>query len=153
MTLSEYKKAIITKLSSHSDTPQIDAELLLMHVLKKTRVQLLMALNDSIDELALKNSELLVSRRCRGEPIAYLLGHQPFWKMDLIVTKDTLIPRPETECLIEWVLKHFSKHNNLDIVDLGTGTGAIAIALALEKPNWKFDATDLSSNALSIAMK
>lgn len=151
MTLSEYKKMIIQKLSPFSDTPQVDAELLLMHVLKKTRAQLLMAHNDSIDETTITHTDLLVSRRCQGEPIAYLLGHQPFWTMDLMVTKDTLIPRPETECLIEWVLENFSEAPNLSIADLGTGTGAIAIALALEKPHWNIDATDLSPQALSIA--
>ena len=153
VTISDLRKKIVSRLLTYSDSPQIDAELILMYVLHKTRAQLLMVLNDPIDEKTLKNSDNLVSRRCQGEPIAYLTGHQPFWTMDLIVTKDTLIPRPETECLIEWVLKHFSVENNLTVADLGTGTGAIAIALALEKPRWEMDATDLSSDALTIAKK
>lgn len=152
-TIAFIRKTLTTQLSTYSDSPALDAELLLMHVLEKTRAQLLIALNDTIDKTTLTNINLLVARRCQGEPIAYLLGHQPFWTMDLIVTKDTLIPRPETECLIEWVLENFSDALNLTVVDLGTGTGAIALSLALEKPHWKIDATDLSSNALLIATK
>ena len=151
MRVDALRKKLCEQLFLHSDSPQLDADLILMHVLKKSRAQLLISLNDSIDENSLKNIDDLISRRCHGEPIAYLLGHQPFWTLDLIVTTDTLIPRPETECLIEWALENFSGKNNLDVADLGTGTGAIAIALATEKPNWIIDATDFSSHALMIA--
>ena len=151
MQIVHYRNLIVQQLSSHSDSPQSDAELLLMHALKKTRTQLLISLDDKLSsENELQLNKLIV-RRINGEPIAYILEYQPFWTMDLIVTPDTLIPRADTECLIEWILENFSGKHNLQIADLGTGTGAIAIALALEKPDWEIDATDFSSKALLIA--
>ena len=150
MLLKDYRQLLIQALSSHSDSAQIDVDLLLMHGLKKSRTELLLYLNDVITEKDQSELNIVVARRRQGEPIAYILGHQPFWTMDLIVTPDTLIPRPETECLIDYVLAH-SKNKALKIADLGTGTGAIAIALALEKPDWEIDATDMSEKALSIA--
>ncbi len=150
MNLTNLRKKIILQLTSHSDTPQLDADLLLMHVLQKTRTQLLM--DESIVEARfIASLDQLITRRINGEPIAYILGSQPFWTMDLIVTPDVLIPRAETECLIEWVLKQLFDANNYQVADLGTGSGAIAIALALEKPHWQIDATDQSAKALLIA--
>ena len=108
MKLPDYKKSIIKKLFSVSDSAQLDAELLLMHVLKFSRAELLLHSEKILTEKNQKQMDTLVARRMTGEPIAYLLGHQPFWTMDLLVTHDTLIPRPETECLVEWILHHFS---------------------------------------------
>src|SRR3990167_2701529 len=131
---------------------RLDAELLLTHVLNISRTQLLISFDKELSsesEIILNN---LTKRRMNGEPIAYILGHQPFWTMDLVVTPDTLIPRPETECLIDYIIQ-YSHSDALHVADLGTGSGAIAIALALEKPNWKIDATDKSLHALKIAKK
>lgn len=86
----------------------------------------------------------------RSEPLAYLLGKETFWKMELIVTRDTLVPRAETECMVKWVLTHCTQ-DKIHLADLGTGTGAIAIALATEKPQWRVDATDISEKALDVA--
>lgn len=151
MNILNYRKIIAKKLSPISDSPQLDTDLILMHALKKSRTELLMNLDDEIIETQF--IALQIERRTKGEPMAYLLGHQPFWTMDLIVTSDTLIPRPETECLVEWILKNFKDKENIIAADLGTGTGAIALALALENKNWKIDATDESFEALAIAKK
>lgn len=153
MNILDYRKIITKKLSLISDSPQLDSELLFMHALNKSRAELLMRSNELLSEENITAIDDLIKRRLKGEPIAYLLGTQPFWTMDLIVSHDTLIPRPETECLVEWILHHFAKEDSLQIADLGTGTGAIAIALGLEKKNWHIDATDQSQEALAIAKK
>lgn len=150
-TLSHYKKSLIEKLSTHSDTPDFDADILFMHVLQKTRTQLLLDKETELTPAEIAALDAVSARRNLGEPIAYIVGHQPFWTMDLTVTRDTLIPRPETECLIEWVINTFKNSDNLSAVDLGTGTGAIAIALALEKKSWHITATDQSPAALTVA--
>jgi release factor glutamine methyltransferase len=153
MKIIEHKKSFIKKLFSVSDSPQLDSELLLMHVLKLSRTELHIRSHDELSNEALKKLNHFISRRINGEPIAYLLGSQSFWTMDLIVTTDTLIPRPETECLVEWVLKNVNQNDDIIAADLGTGTGAIAIAIASENKNWKIDATDESFEALAVAKK
>ena len=150
MNITQLKRNIIQQLTPVSDSPALDAELILMHALNKTRAQLFASLND-IPETSVIDA--LVKRRCQKEPIAYIIGHQPFWTMDLIVTQDTLIPRPETECLVDWILSAFVDDENYCAADLGTGSGAIGLSLALEKPEWKIDATDESYEALAIAKK
>lgn len=85
-----------------------------------------------------------------GEPLAYVTGSQPFWTLDLKVTKDTLVPRPDTEILVETVL-HLDLPQDARIVDLGTGTGAIALSLASERPNWEVTATDIYEPTLEVA--
>lgn len=153
MNLSEYRKHITKQLSAKTTTPQMDADLLLMHAMKKTRAQLFANLHAALSKDELQKINALVKRRLAGEPVAYLLGSQPFWTLDLIVTTDTLIPRPETECLVEWVLQHVPDHDDFHAADLGTGTGAIAIALGSEKKLWEIDAVDQSAEALAIARK
>lgn len=136
-----------------STTPRLDAELLLAHALNLSRVDL-----HRLSEKKLASSEIdlfqtLLQRRQRGEPIAYILGTQPFWQLDLKVTPDVLIPRPETELIIEIMLRTFSATQPLKIIDLGTGSGAIALALAAECPLWQIMATDVSAPALAIAQE
>lgn len=91
-----------------------------------------------------------LARIAAGEPLAYITGSQPFWTLDLKVTPDTLVPRPDTEVLVETVLS-LSLQSNAVVVDLGTGTGAIALALASERPNWKITATDIYPPTLAVA--
>jgi len=153
MKLSEYRKHITQQLSTQTTTPQLDADLLLMHALKKSRTQLYCILNETISTTHQQQCNELIKQRLKGKPVAYLVGSQSFWTMDLTVTEDTLIPRPETECLVEWILHHAPDYENFLAADLGTGTGAIAITLALEKKSWKIDATDQSPEALVIAKR
>ena len=134
----------------HSDSPRLDAEILLAHCLKKPRSHLLAWPDKVLQSAQLKQFRQLLQRRIDGQPISYLIGTREFWSIDLSVTPEVLIPRPETELLVETALAKLPS-SSLQVADLGTGSGAIAIALAKERPNWQIIATDQSEAALSIA--
>jgi release factor glutamine methyltransferase len=131
-------------------THPLDAELLLAHVLGKTRT-FLKAHPEQIPapEQAQRFSELL-ERRVAGEPIAYIIGSRDFWTLTLAVNPSVLVPRPETELLVERALA-VGPEGSAAIADLGTGSGAIALALASERPQWKVTAVDISAPALNTA--
>lgn len=112
-----------------SDSPRLDAELLLAHVLGKSRSYLFTWPQKELSEPEIECFSALLARRQRGEPVAYLLGEQGFWTLDLQVSSDTLIPRPDTERLVEVALE-LGPLQPAQVLDLGTGTGAIALALA-----------------------
>jgi len=131
---------------------RLDAEVLLSYCLEKPRSFLLTWPEHLLNESQVKNFKSLIEKRSNNFPIAYLIGSQEFWSLNLIVNPDVLIPRPETECLVEFILEHFKKSNEEIIgLDLGTGSGAISLALASEHPNWKLVACDYSEQALLIA--
>ena len=142
-------------LASHSapasDEPRRDAEILLGHVLEKPRAWLYAHGDDEVADTVADIFQLLSSRRAKGEPVAYLVGHREFWSLHLLITPAVLIPRPETELLIELTLQRIPQSAKCSIVDLGTGSGAIALALARERPNVRVVATDASDEALSVA--
>jgi release factor glutamine methyltransferase len=134
-----------------SETPRLDAEWLLEFALQKNSAWFL-AHGD--DELPLQRQEKffeLLERRIAGEPIAHIIGSRGFWTLDLAVTSDTLIPRPETELLVELAIAKCSKDKKLRILDLGTGTGAIALAIASECKNAEVIAVDKSAAVLQVA--
>jgi release factor glutamine methyltransferase len=133
-----------------TDTPLLDAEVLLAHLLSKQRSYLYTYAERILSIAEQDNFTELVKKRVQGQPIAYLTGFREFWSLDLIITPDTLIPRPETELLVELVLQ-IAPHDKLLLADLGTGCGAIALALARERPDWVIYATDINSAALSAA--
>jgi release factor glutamine methyltransferase len=137
----------------HPQSARRDAELLLTHTLKKSRSWLI-AHGDELlsDELFLSYSELLERRR-RGEPIQYITGESEFYGLPFRVTPDVLIPRPETEHLIEKVIELAARFEPPRIVDVGTGSGAIAVALAHKLPNAQITATDICPQALAVASK
>lgn len=138
-----------------SDSARLDAELLLAEALGQRREYLLTHPEQAIsdDQLASFNSAL--KRRESGEPIAYILGRKGFWDFELEVTPAVLIPRPETELIVEQVLELYADRADEQIraVDLGTGSGALAIALARTNPNWRVIGVDNSSAALEIAVR
>jgi release factor glutamine methyltransferase len=132
------------------------AELLLMHVLDRDRTYLYAHPEKQLQAAQAEAFLALIRKRAAGTPTQYLTGHQEFWGMDFEVTPDVLIPRPETEHLIEVALSRIgeSRRNNpLQIADVGTGSGCIAVALAKEFPNANIFATDISSAALTIAQR
>lgn len=141
----------VTELTPQSPSADLDVELLLAHVLGLTRAQLYSQNPERMllpaQQKMLKN---LVRRRKSGEPVAYLLGRQEFWSISLEVTPAVLIPRPETELLVQLLLETIGP-NRHTIADLGTGSAAISVALAIARPDWQFVATDYSRAALKIA--
>lgn len=133
-----------------SDSPKRDAELLLCHVLQKNTSHLLAWPDLLLTPEQCCQYNALLERRRAGEPIAYLLGHQPFWTLNLQVSPATLIPRADTERLVEAALA-LPLAATARIADLGTGTGAIALALASERPGWEIWASDAVADAVALA--
>ncbi|MDO8313877.1 MAG: peptide chain release factor N(5)-glutamine methyltransferase [Rugosibacter sp.] len=131
--------------------PGFEARLLLSHVLQQPPVWLLTHDDGVLDETALRVFNDLIARRQAGEPVAYLLGRREFFSRDFVTAPGVLIPRPETELLVEVALKKLGDGNTARILDLGTGTGCIAITLALECPSAQVTALDASPDALAIA--
>ncbi|MBT6125762.1 MAG: peptide chain release factor N(5)-glutamine methyltransferase [Halieaceae bacterium] len=132
------------------DSPARDAEILLGHCLDKPRSWLYTWPEAEVSGEALTCFQQLLQRRYRGEPVAYLTGHREFWSLDLAVAPSTLIPRPETETLVEWALE-LPLPDDTVALDLGTGTGAIALALANEKPGWRVCGADVNIDAVQLA--
>jgi release factor glutamine methyltransferase len=131
-----------------------DAEVLLAHILGRDRVYILAHIDDPLSAELLTQLRALTARRASHEPLQYILGTQEFFGLTLRVTRDTLIPRPETELLVEAVLNWIKSQPATDstrIIDIGTGTGAIALALAANLPTTQITAVDLSATALAIA--
>ncbi|MBP9603002.1 MAG: peptide chain release factor N(5)-glutamine methyltransferase [Chromatiaceae bacterium] len=131
--------------------PRLEAELLLMATTGATRAGLIAWPERTLDPEQVDCYQALEVRRLSGEPIAHIRGRQAFWSQELRITPDTLIPRPETELLVEIALELLLADAPLLIVDAGTGSGAIALALALERPAWTLIAMDLSPGAVAVA--
>jgi len=134
-----------------SPTAQLDAELLLAFVLEKPRSYLYTWPDKTVTEAQVAAFMTLLERRQRGEPVAYLLGRQGFWTLDLQVAKHTLIPRADTELLVEAALQLADFSSALKVLDLGTGTGALALALASERPLWAVTGVDRIESAVALA--
>ena len=132
---------------------RIDAELLLLHVVQQPRSWLFTHADDLLQMDVQRAYDALLGRRETGEPVAYITGRRGFWTLDLEVTPATLIPRPETELLVELALQRLPPDFSGSVADLGTGSGAIALALARERPQAQVIATDTSVAALEVARR
>jgi release factor glutamine methyltransferase len=138
-------------LTTISQTPRLEAEALLTHVLNQERSHLYAHPEVRLTGRQNQDYEKLVARRAMGEPLAYIVGVKEFWSLPLRVSPDVLIPRPETELLVELALARIPVDEPQKIADLGTGSGAIALALASERPHCDITATDFSETALRVA--
>ncbi|REL37338.1 peptide chain release factor N(5)-glutamine methyltransferase [Thalassotalea euphylliae] len=148
------------QLADVSDSPLLDAKVLLADALEQTLTYLITWHDKPLTEGQLSAFQQMLDRRLAGEPIAYIVGVKEFWSLPFFVAPSTLIPRPDTETLIELVLanhqvNHSSNHDkdNLRLLDLGTGTGAIALALASENPSWQVQAVDFNPDAIKLAQR
>ena len=142
-------------LKTHDiDSPRATGEILLAHALKVKRIDLYLNFDQPLVAEELNTFKRLIKRRLRREPVAYILGAKEFWSMDLKVTQDVLVPRPETECLVEAALNILSKISSSQpqrILDLGTGSGAIVLALASQQPRHIYFASDYFRKAIALA--
>jgi release factor glutamine methyltransferase len=157
MTLRELAAEAESRLlaGAHPERARRDAEFLLLHASQRSRAWLLAHGDDEANAMERGALDALLERRAAGEPIQYITGEAEFYGLPFAVTRDVLIPRPETEHLVEEVLRLAAElpEGPLQIADIGTGSGAIAVALARSLPRAHLDATDLSPDALGIARK
>jgi len=140
------------QFASFSDSAKLDAQILICHAIGKSRSYCLTWPEYQLSDAEAEKLNEMVKRRLAHEPIAYIIGSKEFWSLELEVEPSTLIPRPDTEVLVELILD-LKQDTKIDVLDLGTGTGAIALALASEQPNWLVTAVDYSQNAVSLATR
>lgn len=134
-----------------SPSARVDAEALLRHVSGLDRASIIAKSEDELPPDIAQRFEALVARRVEGEPVAYLTGRREFWSLALAVTPDVLIPRSETELLVERALARIPLDSDHRVADLGTGSGAVALAIAIERPRARVVATEASAAALALA--
>lgn len=152
-TWAEAQQRLIKTLSLDANEAKFEAQLLLQNALNVNRAWLLAHESDTLQTSIKANFESILTRRLRGEPIAYIFGSREFFGLNLIVTPDTLIPRPDTETLVETALDKIPADTHYSVLDLGTGTGAVALAIAKHRPEAEVMAIDASSAALDIAKR
>jgi len=151
-TVAAALQMAVRTLSNHSDSARLDAEILLCQVLQLSRSALIVRGADPIAAESRHAYEHLIARRVHGAPIAYLTGKREFWSLELSITPDVLVPRPETEVLVELALRLLPTDQARSVLDLGTGSGAIALAIASERPLVCATGIDVCEHALAVAI-
>jgi release factor glutamine methyltransferase len=149
--VAESQQALADALSLDADLARLEARLLLQHVLKVDRAWLISHDTDALEANHHAEFQALLHRRLQGEPIAHILGRREFYGLDLAVTPATLIPRPDTETLVEAAFQKIPGNASYTVLDLGTGTGAVALAIASQRPLIQVTAVDESDAALQVA--
>jgi len=152
MTIESLLRESASQLKTISPTPQLDAEVLLMFALNADRVFLYTYGNRMLSKTEQELFDKCLKRRLNGEPIAYITGQKAFWSLAFKVSPAVLIPRPETELLVECVLENLpAADTKISVLELGTGSGIIAVCLAKYRPLWSITAVDINQEALAIA--
>jgi len=151
MNIQQALQQASNELAESSPSPALDAQVLLCHVLQCNSAHLAAWPEKALTDEQQERYGRLIAQRQHGLPVAHLTGQREFWSLDFSVNNSTLIPRPETETLIEFILSHFADRKHLRMLDMGTGTGAIAIAIASEKPGWQITASDIAAAAVELA--
>lgn len=152
-TVAEAKAWALPQLKDVSDQGYFEVDLLCAHVLECDRAHMLINIDQCLTQQQQSVFESWVHRRVQGEPVAYLIGQWGFWEDDFYVTADTLVPRPDTECLVEAVLTRWQASRPLRVLEMGVGSGAIAVTLGKYRPGWSIVATDICAKALSVAQE
>ena len=130
---------------------KLDSEILLSKIIKKNRKYLILNSNEELKKENIKSFDYLVKRRKKGEPIAYLINKKEFWKQNFYINQNVLIPRPDTELLVEETLKLFNVNSKLNILDIGTGSGCILLSILNERKNFYGTGIDISKKAINVA--
>ena len=151
MNIQQALQYAVQNISNTSSSAHLDAQILLSHILNCNSAHLIAWPEKELNLQQLKSFQKLIKQRQQGSPVAHLTGNREFWSLNFKVNNSTLIPRPETETLIEFILEKFGEKKTLTLLDMGTGTGAIAITLANEQPDWIITATDISAAAIALA--
>ncbi len=151
MTFQQAVEFATAKLSAISESAKLDAQLLICHACNIEQTQLIAHPEQELNEQQIEEFKLFLNRRVKGEPLAYITGTKEFWSLDFKVNEHVLIPRPETELLVEQTLLAIQDKPSARILDLGTGSGTIAISVAKHHPDCHIVATDVSRSALVIA--
>ena len=131
--------------------PQLDGEILLSNLIKRDKRHIILNPKELLNAEQLDKFKSLIERRKKGEPIAYLINKKEFWKDEFFVNKDVLIPRPDTELIIEQVLKIYSKNEPLQVLDIGTGSGCILLSILKERPNFYGTGIDISKKSINVS--
>ena len=128
----------------------LDSELLMANAINKSREYIILNLNNDISKNDFNNFQNMINQRSEGKPIAHFMGKKFFWKDEFFVNKYVLIPRPDTEIIIEQVLKIYKNKNNINFLDIGFGSGCILLSLLKERKDFKAKGVDISSHALKV---
>ena len=131
--------------------PQLDSEILLTNLIKRDKKHIILNPKELLNSEQLDKFKNLIERRKKGEPIAYLINKKEFWKDEFFVNKDVLIPRPDSELIIEQVLKIYSKDVQLQVLDIGTGSGCILLSILKERPNFYGTGIDISKKSINVS--